>query len=150
MKYIISLIIIVNSYNQCFSQNKIIDTLKFGSFYIHNGEANLPLTQLKTENNQILGAITADQWTFFHVDAGGILNNYKVVVEIASNNGKVRKADGVNNYYLKSDPGIERLLLRVTVDFEGDILYIKMKETERDSTLLKLDKDVYEYSLEIY
>lgn len=149
MKYLFTLLFIIQFTGHSYGQN-IIDTLKFGSFYIHNGEANLPLTTLKTENNSIFGAITANQWAFFHVDPGGILSNYKVTVEIASGNGELRKADGVNNYYLKSDPGEKKLLLRVTVDFEGDILYVILKETENDSTLLKHEKDVYEYPLEVY
>jgi len=149
MKHILSIVLIIQIAGYAYSQN-IIDTLKFGSYYIANGEASLPLTTLKTENDKIFGTITANQWTFFHVDPGGILSSYKVTVEIASGNGELRKAEGINNCYLKSDPGEKKLLLRVTVDFEGDILYVIMKENENDSTLLRLEKDVYEYPLEVY
>jgi len=114
----------------------IADTIKFGQYYIDNGEANLPLIQIyDVKKQEELPALKNGKATLVEVKSG-LFDKYPATAEILTPNGKVKMGKEKNQFLITANKDREELLeFKLTHDLQGDTIYLKTREwTNTDKT----------------
>ena len=126
----------------------IVDTItiKFGQYYINNGEANLPVMEVYDLKNQVSLSSLNNKKDYLIEVKSGPFDRYEATAEVLTSNGKVKKLKGSNQFLLtasKKNNG-EMLELKVTHDLKGDVVYLNMREwTDKDKVNYKEKVEKY-------
>lgn len=113
------------------------DTLKFGQFYIENGEANIPLLQVvDLKTNKSIIALKSNKWHKIKLTTG-LFDKYISHASIQSENGQIKKTNKRYVYRIKAQKSNIKLLeLKVEYNLEGDtIIYITREHKTLDDTI---------------
>ena len=121
------------------------DTIRFGQYYLDNGQANFPLILVyDSKTGQQLDKVENGKEYIIELKAGKF-NHYRIKAE-ALNNGKVVKTKKHNQFRLQVKQADKQpfMKLKCTYLFEQDQIFLQIREW-KDSTRTAYEESITQF-----